>query len=54
MDDIQIGRILSMSTPGELRLPVDERAAVEGREEPLVRVEDERVGLLDPDVLVAQ
>ena len=43
-----------MSSPGELRFPVDKRAAIKRREEPLVRVEDERVRLLDTRVLVAQ
>ena len=42
-----------MSCPGEFGVPVDQRTAVEGREEPLVRVEDERVSLLDAGVFVA-
>ena len=33
---------------------VEQRTAVEGREQPLVRVEDERVGLLEADVLRLQ
>ena len=40
--------------PGELRVAVEQGAAVERREQPLVRVEDERVGLLDPGVLRPQ
>ena len=53
MDDIQIRRVLGVGSPSELGLPVNERAAVEGGEEPFVRVENERVSLLDAVVFVA-
>jgi hypothetical protein len=42
-----------MSCSGEFRAPVDERTAVEGGEEPLVWIKDERVSLFDAGVLVA-
>jgi hypothetical protein len=36
--------------PGESGLAIQQRAAVERGEQPLVRVDDERVGVLDPGV----
>ena len=39
--------MLRVRLPGQLRLPVDQRAAVERREQPLVRIDDEAVRPLD-------
>src|SRR6185437_12269706 len=47
VDDVQVGGVLLVHGPGHRRVPVQQRGAVERREQPLVRVHDERVGMLD-------
>ncbi len=44
---VQVGGVLGVHGTGELRVAVDQRGAVERREQPLVRVDDEGVGVLD-------
>ena len=41
-----------MDRLGQIGLAVEQRGAVEGREEPLVGIDDERVGPFEPDELV--
>ena len=47
VDGVEVRRVLGVHALGEPRLAVEQRGAVERREQPLVRVDDERVGELD-------
>ena len=48
LDRVEVAGVLRVGRARQLGPAVQERAAVERREEPLVRVDDERVGALDP------
>ncbi len=50
VDDVQVAGILPVHGPGQRRLAVHQGGAVERREQPLVRIDDERVSMLDPGV----
>jgi alpha,alpha-trehalose phosphorylase len=52
VDDVEVGGVLRVHRPGEPRVAVEQRGAVERGEQPLVRVHDERVGVLDAVVPV--
>ena len=45
---VEVARVLGVRRAREAGLAVEERAAVERREQPLVRVHDERVGVAQP------
>ena len=47
MDDVEIGSVLLVHRAGECRIAVKKSGAVERREQPLVRVDHKRVGVLD-------
>ena len=49
---VQVLGVLPVGGRADRRVAIDERAAVERREQPLVRVDDEAVGTLDPGVPV--
>ena len=53
MQHLEVLRVLGVHRLGQVRLAVDQRGAVEGREEPFVRVDDERVGPLESGELLA-
>ena len=50
---VQVAGLLGVRGPAQLRVAVDQRAAVERREQPLVRVDDEGVAALDAGVALA-
>ncbi len=50
VDDVQVGGVLLVHRTRHRRFPVQQGGAVERGEQPLVRVHDERVGVLDPVV----
>ena len=47
VEHLEVLGVLGVDRLGQVGLAVDERGAVEGGEEPLVRVDDERVGPLE-------
>jgi hypothetical protein len=53
MQDIEIRRVLRMHGLGQVGLAVEERGAVERREQPLVGIDNARVSPLEADELVA-
>ena len=50
---LEVLRVLGVHRLGQVGLSVDQRGAVEGREQPLVGVDDERVGPLESGELLA-
>jgi hypothetical protein len=51
---VDVGAVLGVHFAGQVRLPVHQRARSGGREQPLVRIDDERVGPLDAREAFAQ
>ena len=47
VQDVEVLGVLGVHRLGQVGLAVDQGGAVEGREEPLVRIDDERVGPLE-------
>ena len=45
---LEVLRVLGVDRLGQVRLPVDQRGAVKGGEEPFVGVDDERIGPPEP------
>jgi hypothetical protein len=52
MDDVEVGRVLGVHRARERGIAVEQSRTIERREQPFVRVEDERVGVLDAVVFV--
>ena len=48
VEHVQVGGVLGVGPPADLWLPVQQGTRVERREQPLVGVDDEAVGRLDP------
>ena len=52
VEDLQVGGVLGVDRLGQIGLAVEQRGAVERCEQPLVGIDDERVGPFEPGELV--